>query len=58
VLVVPRGVGHRLAEQLLLAKLDPDPLLEVAQSLQLGLAERRRSFGSRRDRRRGLGGCG
>jgi hypothetical protein len=33
-------MGHRLAKQLLLAELDADPLLEVAEPLELGLAER------------------
>ncbi|MGD0195088.1 MAG: hypothetical protein ABSC35_09535 [Candidatus Dormibacteria bacterium] len=33
---------HRLAKQLLLAELDADPLLQIAQPLEFGLAERRR----------------
>jgi hypothetical protein len=32
-------VGHRLAQQLLLAKLDADSILELAQALELRLAE-------------------
>jgi hypothetical protein len=31
---------HRLAQQLLLAELNADPLLQIAQALELGLAER------------------
>jgi hypothetical protein len=39
---------HRLAKQLLLAELDADPLLQIAQPLEFGLAERlrRRRSGS------------
>jgi len=32
-------VGHRLAQQLLLAELDADPLLEIAQALEVSLSE-------------------
>jgi hypothetical protein len=41
-------VRHRLAEQLLLTELDADPLLELAQALELGLAERCRRLFRRR----------
>ena len=57
VLVVPGGVGHRLAKQFLLAELDADPLLEVAQALELLLSERRRRLLGRRDVAAG-GGAG
>jgi len=52
VLVVPRGMSHRLAKQLLLAELNADPLLQLAQALEFGLAEWRRGQLRRRSRRR------
>jgi hypothetical protein len=51
---------HRLAKQLLLAELDADPLLQIAQPLEFGLAEWRRGQlrgGCRWRRRQRLGGC-
>jgi hypothetical protein len=50
---------HGLAKQLLLAELDADPLLQIAQPLEFGLAERRRGELWRGSRWRGwerLGG--
>jgi hypothetical protein len=58
VLVVPGGVSHRLAKQFLFAELDPYPLLELAQAIELLLSEGRRCLLWRRDRRRRLGGQG
>jgi hypothetical protein len=48
-------VRHRLAEQLLPAKLNADALLELAKTLELGLAERGEGFlGDGGGRRRGV----
>jgi hypothetical protein len=41
-------MGHRLPEQLLLAELNPDPFLQIAQALEFGLAERCRGELGRR----------
>jgi hypothetical protein len=45
-------VSHRLTKQFLLAELDANPLLELAQALELLLSQWRRCLLGRRDRRR------